>query len=171
VGTQFDDSVTPGCGWLLHRHHSPIPRSEKAKSLLAEAATPRGSRWITYALWMDVDRQIAYVAGRLLAIGIDLKDSGNADEYLGGRPGILVGSSMMLGAVGMDYADATSQIWVMYYSGIFTPYGSIYFYYKNEKVDKLLEQARSGMDSTNETMHLGSWGNDLYRFTTRYGQF
>jgi peptide/nickel transport system substrate-binding protein len=35
----------------------------------------------------------------------------------------------------------------MYYSGNFPPNGSNYFYYKNEKVDKLLEEARVTMDS------------------------
>jgi peptide/nickel transport system substrate-binding protein len=125
---------------------------EKAKSLLAEAGYADGGFSLDY-IWLsglDVDRQIGEMwQADLKQLGIDLKIQEmplNTWWEAQGNPE--TAPQMMMGQWGLDYADATSQIWVMYYSGNFPPNGSNYYYYKNEQVDKLLEQARSEMDST-----------------------
>ena len=51
-----------------------------------------------------------------------------------------------MGGWGNDYADATQQVWAMYYSGNWPPNGSNYYFYKNEEVDKLLKAARIEQD-------------------------
>jgi len=123
---------------------------EKAKQLLADAGHPGGGFALDY-IWLsglDVDRQIGEMwQADLKQLGIDLKIQEmplNTWWEAQGNPE--TAPQMMMGQWGLDYADATSQIWVMYYSGNFPPQGSNYFYYKNEQVDKLLEQARVETD-------------------------
>ena len=123
---------------------------EKAKQLLADAGHPGGGFALDY-IWLsglDVDRQIGEMwQADLKQLGIDLKIQEmplNTWWEAQGNPE--TAPQMMMGQWGLDYADATSQIWVMYYSGNFPPKGSNYFYYKNEQVDKLLEQARVETD-------------------------
>jgi peptide/nickel transport system substrate-binding protein len=123
---------------------------EKAKQLLADAGHPGGGFALDY-IWLsglDVDRQIGEMwQADLKQLGIDLKIQEmplNTWWEAQGNPE--TAPQMMMGQWGLDYADATSQIWVMYYSGNFPPQGSNYFYYKNEEVDKLLEQARVETD-------------------------
>lgn len=123
---------------------------EKAKQLLADAGHPGGGFTLDY-IWLsglDVDRQIGEMwQADLKQLGIDLKIQEmplNTWWEAQGNPE--TAPQMMMGQWGLDYADATSQIWLMYYSGNFPPKGSNYFYYKNEQVDKLLEQARVETD-------------------------
>lgn len=123
---------------------------EKAKTLLTEAGYPDGGFSLDY-IWLsglDVDRQIGEMwQADLLTLGIDLKIQEmplNTWWEAQGNPE--TAPQMMMGQWGLDYADSTSQSWVMYYSGNFPPAGSNYFYYKNEAVDKLLEQARVEVD-------------------------
>jgi len=123
---------------------------EKAKQLLTEAGHPDGGFSLDY-VWLsglDIDRQIGEMwQADLKQLGIDLKIQEmplNTWWEAQGNPE--TAPQMMMGQWGLDYADATSQIWVMYYSGNFPPSGSNYFYYKNEQVDKLLEQARVETD-------------------------
>ena len=123
---------------------------EKAKQLLADAGHPGGGFALDY-IWLsglDVDRQIGEMwQADLKQLGIDLKIQEmplNTWWEAQGNPE--TAPQMMMGQWGLDYADATSQIWVMYYSGNFPPQGSNYFYYKNEQVDTLLEQARVETD-------------------------
>jgi peptide/nickel transport system substrate-binding protein len=123
---------------------------DKAKQLLAEAGHPGGGFSLDY-IWLsglDIDRQIGEMwQADLKTLGIDLKIQEmplNTWWDVQGKPD--TAPQMMMGQWGLDYADATSQIWLMYYSGNFPPSGSNYFYYKNPKVDKLLEQARVETD-------------------------
>lgn len=125
---------------------------DKAKALLAEAGYPDGGITLDY-IWLsglDVDRQIGEMwQADLKTIGVDLKIQEmplNTWWEAQGNPE--TAPQMMMGQWGLDYADATSQIWAFFYSGNFPPAGSNYFYYKNEDVDKLLEQARSEIDKT-----------------------
>jgi peptide/nickel transport system substrate-binding protein len=124
---------------------------EKAKQLLADAGHPDGGFSLDY-IWLsgyDIDRQIGEMwQADLKTLGIDLKIQEmplNTWWEAQGNPE--TAPQMMMGQWGLDYADATSQIWLMYYSGNFPPKGSNYFYYKNEEVDKLLEQARVEPDA------------------------
>ncbi len=119
---------------------------QKAKELLTEAGYPNGGFSLDY-IWLsglDIDRQIGEMwQADLKTLGIDLKIQEmplNTWWDAQGHPE--TAPQMMMGQWGLDYADATSQIWLMYYSGNFPPTGSNYFYYKNDKVDKLIEQAR-----------------------------
>ncbi len=123
---------------------------EKAKQLLAEAGHPDGGFSLDY-IWLsglDVDRQIGEMwQADLKQLGIDLKiQEMPLNTWWEAQGKAETAPQMMMGQWGLDYADATSQIWVMYYSGNFPPSGSNYFYYKNEQVDKLLEQARVETD-------------------------
>jgi len=127
---------------------------EKAKILLEEAGHAGGGFSLDY-IWLsglDVDRQIGEMwQADLKQIGIDLKIQEmplNTWWEAQGNPE--TAPQMMMGQWGLDYADATSQIWVMYYSGNFPPNGSNYYYYKNEQADKLLEQARVEMDQAKQ---------------------
>jgi peptide/nickel transport system substrate-binding protein len=124
----------------------------KAKQLLTEAGYPNGGFSLDY-IWLsgiDTDRQIGEMwQADLKTLGIDLKIQEmplNTWWEAQGHPE--TAPQMMMGQWGLDYADATSQIWVMYYSGNFPPAGSNYYYYKNPDVDKLLEQARIETDQT-----------------------
>lgn len=123
---------------------------EKAKQLLADAGYPDGGFSLDY-IWLsglDVDRQMGEMwQADLAELGIELKIQEmplNTWWEAQGNPE--TAPQMMMGQWGLDYADATSQIWLMYYSGNFPPSGSNYYYYKNEEVDKLLEQARVETD-------------------------
>jgi len=123
---------------------------EKAKQLLKDAGFEGGGFSLDY-IWLsglDVDRQIGEMwQADLKQLGIDLKIQEmplNTWWEAQGNPE--TAPQMMMGQWGLDYADATSQIWLMYYSGNFPPSGSNYYYYKNEQVDKLLEQARVETD-------------------------
>jgi len=123
---------------------------DKAKQLLTDAGYPDGGFSLDY-IWLsglDVDRQIGEMwQADLATLGIDLKIQEmplNTWWEAQGNPE--TAPQMMMGQWGLDYADATSQIWLMYYSGNFPPTGSNYYYYKNEEVDKLLEQARKETD-------------------------
>jgi peptide/nickel transport system substrate-binding protein len=124
---------------------------EKAKALLKEAGHEGGGFSLDY-IWLsgiDIDRQIGEMwQADLKQVGIDLKIQEmplNTWWEAQGNPE--TAPQMMMGQWGLDYADATSQIWVMYYSGNWPPNGSNYYYYKNEEVDKLLEQARVELDA------------------------
>ncbi len=72
---------------------------------------------------LDVDRQIGEMwQADLKQLGIDLKIQEmplNTWWEAQGNPE--TAPQMMMGQWGLDYADATSQIWVMYYSGNFPP--------------------------------------------------
>jgi peptide/nickel transport system substrate-binding protein len=125
---------------------------EKAKALLAEAGYPDGGFSLDY-IWLsgiDIDRQLGEMwQADLKSIGIDLKIQEmplNTWWEAQGNPE--TAPQMMMGQWGLDYADATSQAWVMYYSGSFPPAGSNYYYYKNADVDTWLEQARMETDKT-----------------------
>jgi peptide/nickel transport system substrate-binding protein len=122
----------------------------KAKQLLTDAGYPNGGFSLDY-IWLsgiDIDRQIGEMwQADLKTLGIDLKIQEmplNTWWDAQGHPE--TAPQMMMGQWGLDYADATSQIWAMYYSGNFPPTGSNYFYYKNPQVDTLLEQARVETD-------------------------
>jgi peptide/nickel transport system substrate-binding protein len=123
---------------------------DKAKALLAEAGFPNGGFSLDY-IWLsgiDIDRQLGEMwQADLKTLGIDLKIQEmplNTWWEAQGNPE--TAPQMMMGQWGLDYADATSQAWVMYNSASFPPAGSNYFFYKNETVDKLLVQARSETD-------------------------
>jgi peptide/nickel transport system substrate-binding protein len=123
---------------------------EKAKQLLVDAGYPGGGFSLDY-IWLsglDVDRQLGEMwQADLKTLGIDLKiQEMPLNTWWEAQANPETAPQMMMGQWGLDYADATSQIWLMYYSGNFPPSGSNYYYYKNEKVDKLLEQARQETD-------------------------
>jgi peptide/nickel transport system substrate-binding protein len=123
---------------------------DKAKQLLADAGYPGGGFSLDY-IWLsglDVDRQLGEMwQADLKTIGIDLKiQEMPLNTWWEAQANPETAPQMMMGQWGLDYADATSQIWLMYYSGNFPPSGSNYYYYKNEQVDKLLEQARVETD-------------------------
>ena len=94
---------------------------EKAKALLKEAGYEGGGFSLDY-IWLsgiDIDRQIGEMwQADLKEVGIDLKIQEmplNTWWEAQGNPE--TAPQMMMGQWGLDYADATSQIWVMYYSG------------------------------------------------------
>jgi peptide/nickel transport system substrate-binding protein len=122
---------------------------DKTRELLAEAGYADGFP-LPY-IWLsglDEDRQIGEMwQADLKEEGIDLQIQEmplNTWWEAQGNPE--TAPEMMMGAWGLDYADATSQLWAMYYSGNFPPVGSNYYYYKNERVDELLEQGRAETD-------------------------
>ena len=122
----------------------------KAKQLLADAGHPGGGFSLDY-IWLsgiDIDRQIGEMwQADLKTLGIDLKiQEMPLNTWWTAQASPETAPQMMMGQWGLDYADATSQIWLMYYSGNFPPSGSNYFFYKNPQVDKLLEQARTETD-------------------------
>jgi peptide/nickel transport system substrate-binding protein len=119
---------------------------DKARQLLAEAGYADGFS-LDY-IWLSgltQDRQIGEMwQADLKEVGIDLKIQEmplNTWWQAQGNPE--TAPQTMMGAWGLDFADATSQLWAMYYSGNFPPAGSDYFYWKNERVDELLKQGRA----------------------------
>ena len=123
---------------------------DKARKLLADAGYPNGGFSLPY-IWLSglvFDRCMGEMwQADLKQLGIDLQIQEmplNTWWEAQGNPE--TAPIMMMGSWGLDYADATSQMWAMYYSGSFPPGGSNYFYYKNPEVDKLLEQGRVEQD-------------------------
>jgi len=122
---------------------------DKARELLAEAGYADGFSldyiWLTE---VPEDRQIGEMwQADLKEVGIDLKvQEMPLNTWWEAQADPETAPQTMMGAWGLDYADATSQLWAMYYSGNFPPVGSNYYFYKNERVDELLEQGRAETD-------------------------
>jgi len=123
---------------------------DKAKQLLAEAGYPDGGFPLDY-VWisgLERDRRLGEMwQADLKKLGIDL----NIREmpiatWWEAQASPETAPQTFMGGWGNDYADATQQVWAMYYSGNWPPAGSNYYFYKNEKVDKLLEAARIEQD-------------------------
>jgi peptide/nickel transport system substrate-binding protein len=123
---------------------------DKARQLLAEAGYPDGGFSLQY-VWiqgLETDRRLGEMwQADLKQLGIEL----NIQEmplatWWEAQASPDTAPDTMMGAWTLDYPDATSQLWAMYYSGSFPPAGSNYYFYKNGDVDKLLEQARVEQD-------------------------
>ncbi len=123
---------------------------DKARALLAEAGYPNGG-FSLQCVWMtgyEFDRQMAVMwQADLKKLGINLKiqEMPLATWWeIQGHPD--TAPDTFMGVWTCDYADATQQLWAMFYSGNFPPAGSNWSFYKNKDVDKFLEQARSEQD-------------------------
>jgi peptide/nickel transport system substrate-binding protein len=123
---------------------------DKAKQLLAEAGYPNGGFTLDY-VWLtglERDRRLGEMwQADLKKLGIDLniREMPNA-TWWDAQAHPETAPQTFMGGWGNDYADATQQVWAMYYSGNWPPAGSNYYFYKNEKVDSLLKQARVEQD-------------------------
>jgi len=124
---------------------------DKARQLLTEAGYPTGGFSIQY-VWLtgyDYARRLGEMwQSDLKQVGIEL----NITEmplatWWQAQASPDTAPDTMMGEWTLDFPDATSQLWAMYYSGNFPPAGSNYYFYKNEKVDKLLETARVEQDT------------------------
>jgi peptide/nickel transport system substrate-binding protein len=122
---------------------------DKARQLLAEAGYADGFSldyiWLTE---VPEDRQIGEMwQADLKEVGIDLNvQEMPLNTWWEAQAAPETAPQTMMGAWGLDYADATSQLWAMYYSGNFPPVGSDYYFYKNDRVDELLQQGRAETD-------------------------
>jgi peptide/nickel transport system substrate-binding protein len=122
---------------------------DKARQLLAEAGYADGFSldyiWLTE---VPEDRQIGEMwQADLKQVGIDLNvQEMPLNTWWEAQAAPETAPQTMMGAWGLDYADATSQLWAMYYSGNFPPVGSDYYFYKNDRVDELLQQGRAETD-------------------------
>jgi peptide/nickel transport system substrate-binding protein len=122
---------------------------EKAKQLLTEAGYPDGFPleyvWIS---GLERDRRLGEMwQADLKKLGIDLtiREMPIA-TWWEAQASPETAPQTFMGGWGNDYADATQQVWAMYYSGNWPPNGSNYYFYKNEEVDKLLKAARIEQD-------------------------
>ncbi len=122
---------------------------DKAKQLLTEAGYPDGFPleyvWIS---GLERDRRLGEMwQADLKKLGIELtiREMPIA-TWWEAQASPETAPQTFMGGWGNDYADATQQVWAMYYSGNWPPNGSNYYFYKNEKVDKLLEAARIEQD-------------------------
>lgn len=123
---------------------------EKARALLAEAGYPDGGFELP-CVWIsgyESDRRMAEMwQADLKKLGIDLKiQEMPLATWWDATMHPETAPATMMGVWTDDYADATMQLWLMYYSGNFPPTGANWLFYKNEQVDKLLEQARAEVD-------------------------
>lgn len=148
---RMDSIVAAGLAGYYKPSFMYVKDLDKARQLLSEAGYPDGGLALQY-VWIqgdDTARRMGEMwQADLAQLGIQLNITEQPlATWWEAQASPDTSADTMMGQWTQDYPDATSQMWAMYYSGNFPPGGSNYYFYKNEAVDKLLEQARVEQDA------------------------
>ncbi|WP_042354078.1 glutathione ABC transporter substrate-binding protein [Bacillus rubiinfantis] len=163
------DSILPSKTLYYQKQEVYEHNIEKAKQLLKEAGLEKG---FTTEIWgntnSDTMKGMQFIQQQLKSIGIDVKiksmEEGTlSDEIYGAQKPEDTKLQMWYVSWSAYPSDTTNATKPLFYSGSFPPNGANTAYYKNDQVDKWIEEVNKTADEEKQAELYGNIQSTVYK--------